>query len=444
MTTYLNRRKLLRGMLGGTAVAVALPLLDCFLDSNGTALASGSPLPVRFGTWFWGLGSNHDRWVPSTVGADYVLSAELASIEKFKDQVSIFSGFNCPLDGRGNLAHISGWQAIRSGTVPGPGITVGPSLDVIVADSIGQDTRFRSLEISAVGDPANSFSQRTPSQINPAEVEPLAFYNRVFGSEFQDPNAADFKPNPQALVRQSVLSAITDSRQDLLRRVGSADRQRLDEYFTSVRSVEQQIALQLQKPAPNEACSVPPAPEHVDTGHELSVVARNHDLLAQILVLALACNQTKVFNVAISESGSNIFKSGEDRSHHQLTHEEPVDLKLGYQPLATSFVLQYMKNWSNLLSMMSAVKEGDGTLLDHSVVFAHSDSNFAKTHAVDGIPMMIAGKGAGRIRSGIHVPGKGDPVTRVGLSILQAYGVNAEKFGTASLESSRPLTEIFA
>src|SRR6202044_2597392 len=101
---------------------------------------------------------------------------------------------------------------------------------------------------------------------------------------------------------------------------------------------------------------------------ELSVVARNHDILAQILVLALACNQTKVFNVAISESGSNIFKSGEDRSHHQLTHEEPVDAKLGYQPLATSFVLQYMKNWSNLLAMMSDVKEGDGTLLDHSLV----------------------------------------------------------------------------
>lgn len=442
MTRTIQRRSLLRGVLGGAAVSVGLPLLDCFLNTNGTALASGAPLPVRFGTWVWGLGSNKHRWVPQKVGADYDITPELAAIEKLKDKVSILSGFNCPLDGRGNVAHFSGWQAIRSGTAPGGGVKVGPSLDILVSDTVGRDSRFRSLELSALGDPANSFSQRAPSQVNPAEGDPAAFYARVFGAEFQNPNVAEFKPDPRILIRQSVLSAVTEKRHDLLKRVGSSDRERLDQYFTSVRSVEQQLALQLQKPAPNEACIVPPEPEKAAPAHELGTVAKNHDLLSEILVLALACNQTKVFNVAISESGSNIFKAGTDRSHHDLTHEEPVDAKLGYQPKSTAFVLQYMENWAHLIGLLDGVKEGAGTLLDNSLVFAHSDTNYAKTHAVDGIPMMLAGRAGGRVKSGVHIAGNGDPVTRASLTALQVFGVPVEKFGTASLETSRPLTEI--
>lgn len=437
-----TRRSILRGMLGGTAVTVGLPLLDCFLDTNGTALASGAPIPVRHGSWFWGLGSNQARWVPKKVGADYDTPPELEAIAPVKGKVSILSGFNCPLDGKGNIAHFSGWQGIRSGTVPGNGAIIGPSYDTFISETICQDSRFRSLDVSGVGDPKNSFTYRNISVVNPSEVDPAAFYTRVFGPDFQDPNAADFKPNPKTMVRQSVLSAITDKRQKLLSQVGASDRARLDEYFTSVRTVEQQIAMQLQKPEPNEACVAGKQPEHIDAGHELSMVIKNHDLLAQVLVMALACNQTRVFNVALSESLSGVYRAGLDRTHHQMTHEEPIDEKLGYQPVVTAYVLEYMKTWAKFVQLLDSVKEGDRTLLDNSLVFAHSDTNFAKTHAVDGIPMMLAGSAGGKVKSGIHLPGNGDNVTRVALTLMQIAGVSVEKFGTTSLETSKPLNDL--
>src|ERR1700733_279578 len=106
-----TRRKVLKGMLGGSAITIALPLLDCFLDGNGEALASGAPIPVRFGTWFWGCGVNAARWIPDKVGADYDLKAELLPLAPYQNKATILSGFNCTLGNRPALMHWSGVMA---------------------------------------------------------------------------------------------------------------------------------------------------------------------------------------------------------------------------------------------------------------------------------------------------------------------------------------------
>ena len=99
---------MLRGMLGGAAVGVGLPLFDCLFDSHGVALAQEGAPPVRFGTWFWGCGINPSRWVPSTDGAGYALPAELAmALGGFQDKVSVLTGFDTPLNGRNNFPHYS-------------------------------------------------------------------------------------------------------------------------------------------------------------------------------------------------------------------------------------------------------------------------------------------------------------------------------------------------
>ena len=116
-----TRRNLLKGMLGGAAVTVGLPLLDIFLDGNGTALASGAAIPVRFGTWFWGCGINANRWMPEKYGADYDIKPELSAIAPYKHKVSILSGFNAILGGRPNLNHWSGAMATLSGACPTKG-----------------------------------------------------------------------------------------------------------------------------------------------------------------------------------------------------------------------------------------------------------------------------------------------------------------------------------
>lgn len=116
MALDLSRRTAMKGLLGGAAVTVGLPLLDCFLDVNGTAMAAtGAPVPIRFGTWFWGLGVNPNRWFPDTAGADYDLKPELAPIAALRHKINVMGNFNVLLDGAPNLPHVSGGPAIRTG-----------------------------------------------------------------------------------------------------------------------------------------------------------------------------------------------------------------------------------------------------------------------------------------------------------------------------------------
>lgn len=445
----LTRRNLLRGMAKGGAVAVSLPLLDLFLDGHGEALANGAPIPTRFGTWFWGCGVNSARWFPSRLGKDYDLKPELAPIAPWRDKVSVFSNFNCILDGKPNLVHWSGVMATLTGTAPLKGGVTGgsaeaPTLDCLIADHIGPGTRFRSLELACTGQSGVSYSMRAGSTVNPSEVDPLQLYRRLFGPEFADPNKAGFTPDPGVMVRESVLSSVKDDREALMRELGAADRQRMDQYFTSVRQVEEQLGQMLQKPAPAEACAIPKAPGQMPLGPTWDVATRTHDVMAQLLVMALACNQTRVFSMALSNAGSNLRKAGEPVSFHELTHEEPVDDKLGYQPKATFFIERSMETFATMLKHLDGVREGAGTLLDHSLILATSESNFAKIHSVDNLPILVAGSAGGRWKSGQHVSGNGDPSSRVGLTIQQVLGLPVTEWGGGAMQTAKPIAEVMA
>jgi len=440
-----SRRAVLRGLLQGSAVSVALPVLDVFLNGNGTALAAGGPLPLRFGTWFWGCGMTPERWNPAAEGADYAITPELQALAPHRQQLTILSGFNVNLDGRPNQVHSSGVVGTLTGTAPMvPEEFASPSLDVLIADAVGAGTRFRSLEIAACGDPRHSYSRRSSSAINAAEVSPVEFYQRIFGSGFQDPNAATFKPDPALMMRQSVLSAVKDDRQRLMRAVGSHDRARLDQYFTSVRQSEQQLEILLRKPEPLASCVVPAPPEAAPLGTEIEVAEANHRLLARLLALAVACDQTRVFNVVFSPGASKLRRAGSSTNHHQLTHEEPVDSAVGYQPESTWFVERSMIAFAEFLDILKAVPEGDGNLLDNCLVLAHSETSLAKTHDVTGLPLMLAGKAGGRVRTGLHVKGNGDAVSRVGLTVQQVMGLPVDRWGTRSMETDRAVTEVIA
>jgi hypothetical protein len=433
----------------GSTVAVALPLLDIFLDGNGAALASGAPIPTRFGTWFWGCGVNTARWFPERVGKGYDLKEELRPIAPYKDKVTVFSNFNCILDGKPNLVHWSGVIATLAASTPTKGGVSGgatdlPTIDCLVSDHIGKTTRFRSLEVACTGQPSVSYSMRAGSTVNPSEVDPISLYRRLFGPEFKDPNKAEFTPDPSIMLRQSVLSSVKEDREDLMRSLGSADRQRVDQYFTSLRQVEQQLGHMLDKPAPAEACVVGKEPAKTELGPTWDMAAKNHDLLGQLVVMALACNQTRVFNVALSNAGSNLRKAGDPVSFHELTHEEPVDEKLGYQPKSTFFIERSMETFASMLKMLDSVKEGAGTLLDNTLVLATSESNFAKTHSVDNLPIMVAGLGGGKWKSGQHIDGKGDPSSRVGLTIQQVLGMPVTSWGDAGMKTSNPVGEVMA
>ena len=441
--TKLTRRTILRGAVNGAAVGVALPIHDIFLDVKGEALAAtGQRLPVRFGTWIWGCGFIPERWIPATEGADYAISPDLEPLAPYRKQMAIFSGFDVKLDGVPNKPHMTGNLGLRTG-IPVPETVSAPTLDVLIGEQIGQGSRFRSIELSASGI-ERSYSFRGAGSPNPSETSPMALYQRIFGEGFQDPNAATFTPNPRTMVRQSVLSAVTEDRQKLMKTVGAADRQRLDEYFTSVRQLEQQLELQLQPPAKVENFTMPSAPPTTVVDADVEHVMVNHKLMAGLLAQALACNQTKVFNMLFSDTASNLRRSASSDTHHTLTHEEPTNPKLGYQEQVAWFAAKSMVACRDFVDALAGIKEGAGTLLDNTVMFAHSDCSVAKSHAVEGIPMMVIGGGGGKIRTGFHKAGKADAASRVGLSLQQAMGLQLERWGTKSMDTNRTLTELVA
>jgi hypothetical protein len=440
----LNRRTMLRGMLGGASIGVALPFLDVFLSENGQALAStGARIPVRFGTWIWGCGFVPERWVPTATGTDYVLPPDLEPLGRHKNKLAVLSGYDVKLDGVPNKPHITGCLGLRTG-IPVPSENVrAPTVDVLIGDAIGGGSRFSSIEVSTSGI-QRSYSFRAAGSPNPSEVSPLALYQRIFGEGFQDPNAATFTPDPRTMVRQSVLSAVAEDRQRIMRNVGVEDRRRLEEYFTSIRHLEDQLAIQLQPPARVENFQKPNAPPETPMDSAIDNVIVTHKLMAGLLAKALQCNQTKVVNVLLSDTTSNLRRVGSSTTHHTLTHEEPVNPKLGYQEQVGWFAAQSMVAFNDFLDAMDAIPEGDGTLLDNCVIFAHSDCSIAKAHAVEGIPMMVAGRGGGRIRTGFHLAGRADPASRVGLTLQQAMGLQVEKWGVQSMETNRTITELIA
>jgi hypothetical protein len=448
-----RRRSVLRGLIGGGAVTVALPFLDCFLNDHGTALASGAPMPVRFGTWFWGLGYSPGFGI-STTSRNLDLLLEAKALERHIKQMNYFSGFNAPLDGAANMVHYSGIVVARTGTAPVTQQDIpAPTIDVLIGDVIGKGTRFKSLDVATSGGPRASLSARSTGSRNAAETSPVALYSRVFGAEFADPNKADFKPDPEIMIRKSVLSGVEEDSKRLIPTLGSADRARMDEYFTSVRELEQQLDLQLQKPAPNEACKIPERPAEqnasgegvgLDPGTEITAVRASNLAFAKLIAMAMACNQTKVFTMTFSSGSSALRRQGLGTYHHTLSHEEPIDSRLGYQAQVSWFNQQTMQGCADFVDMFASIREGAGTLLDNTLIMAHSDTNDARVHALDAIPVITFGKAGGRVRTGSHIAGGGDPITRVGFTAMQAMGVPISTWGTKSNETSKPLKDVMA
>jgi hypothetical protein len=451
MSSHFNRRSMLRGILGTTGVFLGLPVLDQFLNGNGTAFADGARLPTRFGTYFWGLGltdtpTGGTRWVPAQLGHGYQLTPELASLRSVKDKVSVFSGFRAIGDGRPNLVHWSGHASILSGVAPAAtGRFDAPSFDTRIAEAIGAGTRFKVLDVDAsVSRRPVSYSTHTGHSFATPETTPLDLYTRIFGSGFQDPNSDRWQPDPSIMLRQSVLSAVTEQRRALMANVSRADQVKLDQYFSSLRDLENQLAIQQRKPDKCEACVVPQAPGEAPRSASVDVVNANTKIMARLLAMAMACNQTKVFNFVHTGGTSETYIAGQSKIYHQITHDEPTDAQLGYQPATSKLAGLVMQAFGDFLSEMDAIREGDGTLLDHSLIMGFSDTGYAKIHSIENIPMFFAGGANGRHKAGQHIAMKGESVTRVSLTAMQIMGAPVGEFGAGTMRTARPINEVMS
>ena len=441
-----TRRSLLRGLYQSSAAVMALPFLDCFLDSKGQALAAtGQKIPTRFGTFFWGCGLTKALYLPKTVGANYDDTPQLASLKPYKNKLNLLSGFRAYVDDKPNIQHWTGNAAISTGIAPANDFTFdAKTIDQTIADAISHGARFRSIEISCCGNKRESYSSLGGSNINPPEISPAGLYTRLFGPGFQDPSKGDWKADPEVMLQRSVLSVVADDRKALWKNVGAGDRARLDQYFTSVRELEKTLDAELQRPDIVAQVAIPPSPEELPMNKSVPNLRKVTPILAKLLAIGLATDQTRIFNMAFSEPASTIYVPGDSRPFHQSTHEEPIDETVGYQPITSKFSTYSMEGFATLVEALDSIKEGDGTLLDHSLVLAYTDTSNAKLHAVDGIPMILAGSASGRMKTGIHVAGSASTVARVGLTVQQTMGLSVDRWGTDSNNTNKPITEIMA
>jgi len=310
---------------------MGLPILESFLNNNGTAFADGAELPPCFGSWFFGLGLTPGRWEPEVIGPNYVLPEHIAALQPIRGKLNIFSGLQIFLDGKVNQNHISGAQGQMTGIVTKSAADYDESFDAIIDKQFGANVRFRTLEVACDGNSSSGWTARSKNGKTPCQISPLELYRRIYGGGFIDPNQAEFTADPEVMVRHSVLSAVTDQRHKLMDTVSSDDRSRLDEYFTSLRDVEQKLAFELERPAPLPACSIPSISDE-EIGTMVAQVQNTHKQFATLLSHALACGLTRIFHVTLGNAFSTLRLPGEPSAYHALTHEEPINPALGYQP----------------------------------------------------------------------------------------------------------------
>jgi hypothetical protein len=368
----LDRRTVLRGLVGGAAVSVALPPLEAFTNTSGTAYADGTPFPKRFGVFFWGNGVIPDRWVPTGEGANWQPSEELAPLAAHKADLNVLSGFKVNV--KNDRPHGSGPAGLLTGAALKNDMYVAPTIDQVIAREIGNDTRFRSLEFG-VQRSTRSLSYATPTQMNPIETNPARLFERLFGEDFRAPGE-NAGPDPRLALRRSVLDGVLAQTTALKARLGSSDRARLDQHLEGVRSLERSIERLESSPVNLAACLRPNAPaadfSDVAGRQQLSAVSR---AMCDLVAMALACDQTRVFFDMFTQPLTDILIGQSPQGHHQLTHDEP-----GTQPFVNGVVIAIMQEFAYLLEALKRIPEGSGTLLDNCVVLGTTDCGFGRTH----------------------------------------------------------------
>jgi hypothetical protein len=436
----LDRRTLLRGALGATGAAIALPRLDAMLNKNGDAYADATPLPKCFVIWYWGLGNDPKRWVPAATGASWALSEQLASLAPVKDYVSLVTNMR-PTPPRNDWPHLTGQVGLLTGddylgTSFKDGTVRRPSLDQVIASSVGTTSRFKSLEIriGAVdpgqGTAQDHISHNGPNNPNRGEVDPKAVFDRLFGSGFQAPGAASAK-NPQDDVRRSILDLVQQDGAKLRTRLGANDRARLDQHLEGVRALEMRIAA---APPVVATCALPMSPQ---TSPDMGV---RNETMSKLVAMALACDLTRVVTFEFTSPASHIQypEISVTEDVHEWGHTHGVD------DLVEKSILYWMSNFGTFLTTLKSTPDATGNLLDRACVFGTSCTGYAPTHAFDDFPLVIVGRAAGAlVHPGIHFrPSQKDSASRVPLTLLNVMGVSSKEWGVGSLHTDQPITEL--
>ncbi|MCB9777633.1 MAG: DUF1552 domain-containing protein [Alphaproteobacteria bacterium] len=438
-----SRRRFLRGLMAGGSAAVALPILEIAAGRQAFGATScGSGFPQRFGLFFWGNGNLPPRWTPvgEGDGDDWALSDQLAPLAAVKDKLTVVSGHAVKVT---NISpHWSGGVGLLTGQAligdDNYWEVAAPTIDQVIADEIGGETLYRSMQIGVASEKVFSWSDATTQ--NFGETDPYTLYQRLFGDTFVEPGSGGIV-DPRLGYRRSALDAVMADIGALQASLGASDRQRLEQHLDGVRELEQRLARLQEDPPDYESCTRPDAPEtdYPELEGRPQLVARSR-AFAHLTAMALACDQTRVLTFQFSQPLNGDLYGDAADGHHSLTHDEGGD-----QPTVHEITTTIIGELAYLLETLDAVPEGEGTLLDNSLVLACSETSEGKTHSLEELPLLLAGGGCGKLVTGRHVRSyTADNAGHVMLSVLRAMGVNRADWGDGDTYVSDGLSEIEA
>lgn len=438
----ISRRTVLRGL--GTVMA--LPALEAMapsvLAASGSASATAAAqAPRRMAFIYVPNGAHMADWTPAAEGPGFALPSILQPLESVREHVSVLTGLTCDKarpngDGPGDHARaasafLTGAQARKTA---GSNFRSGMSVDQAAAARVGDRTRLPSLELgieryrgsgncdsgySCVYE--HTISWRNPTSPLPTEVDPKLVFDRLFAERPNDP--ARLK---RSRLRASVLDAVLDDARGLERRLGGADRQKLDQYLSCVREIEQRIARAESLPP------VPPPPGAVKPQSVPADLTEHLRLMSDLMVLAFQTDVTRVITCMFAREGSNLKYEmvGVSEGHHELSHHRNDPEKHAKIRSINTFHIEQL---AYLLGKLKSVPEGDGTLLDNCMIAYGSGNSDGNRHNHDDLPVLLAGRGGGSIKSGRHVRyPKETPLNNLWLAMLNRMDVHLPALGDST------------
>lgn len=433
-----------RAFLRGLGAAVALPLLDGMVPAFAAA-ARETVSARRFGVFYIPNGAIMDKWTPTTEGATFEWSPTLAPLAPFRDQVLVLSGLTnkpaipLPNEGAGDHARASATflTGVHAKKTEGADLQAGTSVDQIAARELGQQTQLASLELTLEYTEllgacdagyacaySNTIAWRGPTTPLPMEIDPRAVFERLFG----DGQTTDRTARLRRIAEdRSILDSLVEDVTRLDHRLGARDRSKLGEYLDAIRDVERRI--QRAEEQSGRELPVLEQPAGVPSTFE-----EHSKLMFDLLTLAYQADLTRVntFMMGHEVSSRAYPEIGVPDAHHPLSHHQGDKEKIAKCIKVNLF---HMQMFAYFVEKLRSTPDGDGSLLDHSMLIYGGGISDGNQHSHVSLPVLLIGGGAGQLKGGRHIKYPQDtPLANLHLSVLNKLGVHTESFGDSTAE----------
>ncbi len=428
---------------------MALPFLEAMVPRAAVAAgAINSRAPIRTAFLYVPNGVNMVDWTPAQIGADFQLPFALEPLQAHKNDVLLLTGLTQDKgrangDGAGDHARaasswLTGAQPLKN---EGARIRSGVSADQVIADAIGKQTRFPSIELGI--EPArqggkcdsgyacaysNNISWRSEATPSGAEVNPRLVFERLFASS--SPKLAKEGAGRRERQRKSILDFVLEDARTLSAKVGGSDKQKLDEYLTAVREIEERVEATQRNVASVQHAGIIEAydvPEVIPESYE-----EHARLMLDMIALAFQTDSTRVATCMLANEGSGrAYRNlGITRGHHELSHHQNNPDNLRQIREINRF---HIRQFAYLIGKLKAMPEGDGTVLDNTMILYGAALADGNRHEHENLPLAIAGRAGGSIMTGRHMRFASEtPMCNLLLTMLNKAGANVPRHGDST------------